>query len=61
MQVTFNKRTFTVTKTEPIEGRLAADLIRRGFEAAFFTLTGKRGSTKICFRSINTREFVQAY
>lgn len=61
MTVTFNNRQYQITNIEAIGGELAKDLIKRGWEAAFYTLTGKRGSTKICFKSIKSGDFFEAY
>lgn len=59
MTTTFNGRQMTITNIETIDGLLAADLMARGFEAAFYTLTGKRGGAVVCLRSIKTGEFSQ--
>ena len=57
MQVTLNNRTYEIKRKEEIEGAIAEDLIRRGWEAAFYTLVGKRGAMKLCLRSNSTGEF----
>lgn len=59
--VTINKRKMTVTSVEKIEGdRVAADIVSRGYEPAFYTLTGPRGGSITCFKSIKTGQFSEA-
>jgi hypothetical protein len=57
MNATLNNREMTVTNVEAIEGALAADLAARGWEPAFYTLTGRRGGCVVCLRSAKTGEF----
>ena len=57
MQVTLNKRTYEIKNKETVEGALADDLVKRGWEAVFYTLVGKRGATKLCLRSNSTGKF----
>ena len=57
MQATLNNRTYEIKNKEAIEGAIADDLIKRGWEAAFYTLVGKRGAMKLCLRSTATGEF----
>jgi hypothetical protein len=54
---TINNRSFTITTIEQIEGALAADFIARGWEPAFYHLSGKRGSVIVAMRSIKTGNF----
>lgn len=61
MTATLNSRQYQITNIETIDGAFAADLAGRGWEAAFYTLTGKRGATKVCFKSAKTGEFAEAY
>ena len=58
---TINGRQMTVIRSEPIEGqRIAADLVRKGYEACFYTLQGKRGGLLVCLRSAKSGQFVAA-
>ena len=47
----------TITDEAWFDGGLGADFLARGFHACLFTLTGKRGGTVICMRSIRSGEF----
>lgn len=57
MEATFNGKKMMVSNVEAIEGKIAADLIARGWDAAFYTLTGPRGGSVVCLRSTKTGEF----
>lgn len=57
MKATINGREYEVTKVDAIEGALAADLIDRGFEAAFYTMTGKLGASFTALRSVRYGTF----
>lgn len=61
MTATLNSRQYEVANIKAIEGALADDLIMRGWEAAFYTLVGKRGAVKTCIKSIKTGEFAPAF
>lgn len=57
MTATIQGRMMTVTEIQAIDGPLAADLIARGWEPAFYTLAGKRGGSLVCLRNAKTGEF----
>lgn len=61
MTATLNNRQYRVASVEQLDGALAADMVKRGWEAAFYTLVGKRGAVKTCMRSIKTGEFSPAF
>jgi hypothetical protein len=56
-QTTINGKKYTVANIEAIDGALGADMQKRGFEAAFYTLTGPRGGAIVCWKSAKTGEF----
>lgn len=61
MIATLNNRQYQVMSIEQLDGPLAADLAARGWESAFYTLVGKRGSIKLCVKSIKTGDFAEAF
>ena len=61
MTATLNNRQYEIASIEKIDGPLATDLIKRGWEAAFYTLVGKRGAVKTCIKSLKTGEFAPAF
>ena len=51
-EATINGRTYTVTMM-PCGGLTRADLIARGFDGNCYLLTGRRGASKLAYKSAN--------